>query len=377
MGNSSSDASHCPLENDGTEEICQSQIPKPELQRNISEASSKASEKLHDIKEHFREMENAQTVDEYAGNNTQDYGELVLLKNRLVQRLGDVDRLQFTEVDSVLTENLSSGKKEVLASRKQLNSYIEKLRERIIQLLDTINCTIEAKTKHALAAAQAALVTLQELEKEFWDMERAHTRHEEKLYACHDMEELVALKNDLAQGLGDIDRFQFSKVDGVQTANMESCAAEKEDVLARRKQLNSFVDILRVRMEQLLSMATCSIEENITSSSLSTARLNQQVITRRQTHSKPRKKKHSTSPASIHTNNKRKTESSCYSSSSAERKNSDDDDDDAVASKIPRTSSSSSASSAAEKAKLEAKQKIKERLDAKLQSPTYDRRNKR
>lgn len=257
MGNISSISNRKAPQNDFCGE--RSQSFDSERERNISNASCRASEMLHLLQHEYSEIENAQTADEQAMNNSQEFCEIVALKSRLVQRIGCIDRLQFNKVDSIVTENLSSGKLDILSRRKDLNESIDVLRERVMNLLEKISSAIEKNVSQALVCAEETLLKLEQLEHEFWDMEKVHKSDEDNLCKCQDIDDYLILKNRLVQQLGDIDKFQFNKIDGIQTATLESCTDKREEVLERRKQLNEYVEMLRARIEQLLSTVSSAI----------------------------------------------------------------------------------------------------------------------
>ena len=58
--------------------------------------------------------------------------------NDLAQVSGNLDKLQFSGVDSVITAELQSGQQNARERRKNLNRAAEELRERIIKLHDTL-----------------------------------------------------------------------------------------------------------------------------------------------------------------------------------------------------------------------------------------------
>ena len=76
------------------------------------------------------------------GSGTFSHDDLTHMKNELAQLNGTLEKLQFNEIDSIVTADLNTGKLQVKAKRKGLNSECEKVRENIKEVNSIISALI-------------------------------------------------------------------------------------------------------------------------------------------------------------------------------------------------------------------------------------------
>eukprot|EP00617_Octactis_speculum_P002357 CAMPEP_0185781304 /NCGR_PEP_ID=MMETSP1174-20130828/101860_1 /TAXON_ID=35687 /ORGANISM="Dictyocha speculum, Strain CCMP1381" /LENGTH=115 /DNA_ID=CAMNT_0028471225 /DNA_START=140 /DNA_END=487 /DNA_ORIENTATION=+ len=104
--------------------------------------SESTLKKLDDLEESFSGfIQELDLIEEM--KDAASYEELAEAKNRLAQLNGLLEKFQFTEVDAVDTANLHSGKSQARAQRKGLNSEVDGLRERIIDLQQSITSAMK------------------------------------------------------------------------------------------------------------------------------------------------------------------------------------------------------------------------------------------
>mmetsp|Transcript_53243 Transcript_53243/g.147593 ORF Transcript_53243/g.147593 Transcript_53243/m.147593 type:complete len:111 (-) Transcript_53243:282-614(-) len=95
------------------------------------------------------------------------------------------------------------------------------------------------------------LATLEDLQAQFDEMSSMVDEFQGTIEGgASEPEELLAIKSQLAQLNGKLDRFQFESVDAVATGDLSS---GKSDAKAMRKALNAGVDVLRERVTALHS----------------------------------------------------------------------------------------------------------------------------
>jgi len=78
------------------------------------------------------------TIDEEF-NSIGEAAGLVVLKNQLIQLMGNIEKLQFNELDAVVTGDLTSGKDATKIRRKKLNSDVSGLQQTCQSLFDDIS----------------------------------------------------------------------------------------------------------------------------------------------------------------------------------------------------------------------------------------------
>lgn len=91
--------------------------------------------------------------------------------------------------------------------------------------------------------SEAALDQLSTLEQEI-------SAHEEQVTIFENsIDELIAAPNELRQACGNLENFQYIKVDAIITADLKS---GKDEAKARRKAINARCDAVRERQQALL-----------------------------------------------------------------------------------------------------------------------------
>ena len=69
---------------------------------------------------------------------------VIELRNNLRQIMGNLDKFQYSKVDSVITADLHSGKDEAKARRKACNKSCDEIREKGSALLKALDSKIES-----------------------------------------------------------------------------------------------------------------------------------------------------------------------------------------------------------------------------------------
>eukprot|EP00602_Paraphysomonas_sp_CaronLab_P004131 CAMPEP_0185024842 /NCGR_PEP_ID=MMETSP1103-20130426/8032_1 /TAXON_ID=36769 /ORGANISM="Paraphysomonas bandaiensis, Strain Caron Lab Isolate" /LENGTH=211 /DNA_ID=CAMNT_0027557911 /DNA_START=45 /DNA_END=681 /DNA_ORIENTATION=+ len=111
------------------------------LERLYSEKSDAALKKLDEQDGYFHSFANrVENIERSL--DMRNPATLVHAKHELAQIIGDLEKLQFNEVDSVETHGLDSGKSEASAHRKDLNAKINEMMEQTQLLYQQIDSTL-------------------------------------------------------------------------------------------------------------------------------------------------------------------------------------------------------------------------------------------
>lgn len=114
-----------------------------ETGKQYSQASSKAIKKLNSIDKKFEDIANRVEGVAAVAEDPDDVSQLLKAKNELAQIIGDLERLQFKELDAVDTSELNSGKAEARHHRKALNAAVDSLLKRTQDLHSEFISTVE------------------------------------------------------------------------------------------------------------------------------------------------------------------------------------------------------------------------------------------
>jgi hypothetical protein len=108
-------------------------VPLGRMGKQYSIDSVQTLDKIHQLKDQYQSISRqVEQVEE--STDMSDFESIAKAKNKLAQILGDVEKLQFNQLDAITTVNLESGKKEEKSNRRKLNGDLDTLQEIISSL---------------------------------------------------------------------------------------------------------------------------------------------------------------------------------------------------------------------------------------------------
>ncbi|GMI11725.1 hypothetical protein TrLO_g5507 [Triparma laevis f. longispina] len=119
----------------------------PNMQRRQTVQSAAALSKLAVLDTEISQFEASYSnFSSVLSSSTSTIEQLTQTRNECRQWSGNLEKFQYVKVDSIITAELSTGKDEAKAKRKELNKHCEELRSTMEAFVSSIEAAIQAKS---------------------------------------------------------------------------------------------------------------------------------------------------------------------------------------------------------------------------------------